>query len=183
MSILASLVLMGGATFAYFTATDTSTGNTFATGNMNVSITDQNADTDFVNEQLATNWQPGEERTVNFDVKNTGSLPIHLRGLATGTWGDTGLDSQNKVKVTKVERWNGSSWETLTTNPSGITGYFYYSSNGADGGTFIEVPANERAQLQLTVVLDSTAGNDFQGEIFTSTITVEARQTTPGATW
>lgn len=183
MSIITAFSLMTGATYAYFTDTQTSTNNAFAAGTLNVSITDQNADTGFINESLATNWQPGEERLVNFDVKNTGSLPVQLRGFATGAWSDAALDAQNAVKVTKVERWNGSAWEIVAANPSGLTGFFYYSNDGTDTGTFVNVASSSRAQFQLTVKLDSTAGNDFQGETFTSALTIQARQTTAGATW
>ena len=183
ISIVTALSLAGGATYAFFTDTATSTNNTISSGTLDVSITDQNADSDFINETLGTNWAPGESKLVNFDVKNTGSLPVHLRGFASGTWGSSTLDDQNMVKVTKVERWNGTAWETLVTNPSGITGLFYYTSNGTDGGTFFEVAPNERAQFQLTVMLDGTAGSDFEGGTFNSSITVHARQTTSGATW
>ncbi len=174
--------LLVGATFAFFSATSTSTGNTFSTGTLNVSITDQNADTAFQNESLGTNWQPGEERPVKFDVKNTGSLPVNIRGFATGTWGNPSLDSQNKVKVTKVERWNGSSWETLMSNPSGITGYFYYSPTGTNTSLFA-VSGGSRAQLQLTVKLDETAGNDFAGKTFTASLQAEAKQVNDSVSW
>lgn len=167
--------LLVGATFAFFSATDTSTNNVLSTGTMSLDITDQNADTAFVNENLGTNWQPGETRLVNFDVKNTGSLPMNIRGFATGTWSDSGLDSQNKVSVTKVERWNGASWETLATGP--VTGYFYYSSDGTSTGTLFDVAGGDRAQLQVSVKLDETAGNDFQGKTFTTTLQAEAKQT------
>lgn len=173
-TIGAAGALLIGATFAYFSATDTSTGNTLSTGTLTVNITDQNADTDFQSESLGSNWQPGEEKLVNFDVKNTGSLPVNLRGFATGTWGNSSLDSQNKVYVTKVERWNGASWETLASGV--ITGYFYYSPNGTNAALFT-VNGGDRAQLQLTVKLDETAGNDFQGQTFTATLQAEAKQT------
>jgi len=166
--------LLVGATFAFFSANDTSTNNQLSTGTLNLNITDQDSDEDFQDEVLGTNWQPGEERTVNFDVKNTGSLPMHIRGFATGTWNDSGLDSQNKVSVTKVERWNGSSWETLATGS--ITGYFYYSPTGTDSSLFV-VNGGSRAQLRVTVKLDESAGNDFQGKTFTTTLQAEAKQT------
>jgi len=175
-TIGATAALLVGATFAYFSAKDTSTGNTLKTGTLTINITDQNADSDFQSEVLGTNWQPGETRLVNFDVKNTGTLPVNLRGFATGTWGYSSLDSQNKVKVTKVEAWNGTAFTTLLSNSSGIPGYFYYSGNGTDASLY-EVAAGGRAQLQLSVELDSTAGNDFQGGYtFTATLQAEGKQ-------
>jgi len=181
ISIIASLVLLSGATLAYFTANASSEGNTFAAGEMNIDIRDQNLNTAFVNELLATGWQPGDETLVEFDVRNRGTLPINLSGLATGTWGQSELDSQDKVKVVKVERWNGSSWETLKNDSGGISGVFYYTSNGNPGGTQFAVAPGERAQLRLTVKFVETAGNDFQGKTFTATIQIAGKQV--GAPW
>lgn len=177
----AAAALLIGATFAYFSAKDTSTGNTLGTGTLTIDILDQNADTDFASEALGTNWQPGETRLVNFDVKNTGTLPVNLRGFATGTWGYTSLDNQNMVKVTKVEAWNGSDWTTLLSS-SGITGYFYYSPNGSNASLY-EVAAGGRAQLQLSVTLDPLAGNDFQTKTFTATLQAEGKQINDITSW
>lgn len=182
-SITAALALVGGSAFAFFTDTATSQNNTFATGTLDVSITDQNEDTPFESQAIVSNWAPGEEALVNFDVKNVGTLPVQLRGFATGTWGNEALDNQDKVKVTRVERFNGSSWETLLTNSNGITGLFYYTNNGLDNGSFFDVAPGGRAQFRLTVKLDDTAGNDFQSKSFASVLTVQARQTTNGALW
>ncbi len=180
-SIAAAGALVVGATFAYFSDTETSTANVFATGTLLLDITDQNSNDPFVSENLGTNWQPGEERLVNFDVKNTGTLPINIRGFATGTWGSASLDTQNLVKVTQVARWNGATFAPIITNLAGITGYFYDTNNGLVGGTPFVLNNGDRAQYQLTVVLDSLAGNDFQGKTFTATLQAEGKQT--NATW
>jgi len=178
--IVVSLATMGaagallvGATFAYFSATGNSTGNHISTGILTLSITDQNADTAFQSEDLGTNWQPGEERLVNFDVKNTGNLPMNIRGFATGSWNFTPPAGGDKVSVTKVEAWNGLGWSSLGTGP--FTGYFYYSSTGTNAGLWA-VNAGDRAQLQLTLKLDETAGNEFQNKTFTATLQAEGKQ-------
>ncbi len=181
LSIGTAGALLVGATFAFFSATDTSTNNTITTGTLNLSITDQNADTDFESEALGSNWQPGESKLVNFDVKNTGTLPINIRGFATGAWSLGSLDPQNKVKVTDVARWNGTSFVSILNVPSGITGYFYDTNDGLSTGTPFVLNTGDRAQYQLTVELDSTAGNDFQGQTFTASLQAEAKQT--NATW
>lgn len=177
ISIVASLSLMAGATFAFFTSQANSTGNVFNAGTLSVDVVDQNADTAFANETLDSNWAPGDQTLVNFDVRNTGNLPVHLSGAAGGTWGNPTLDVLNKVRVVRVERWNGASWETLMFNASGITGDFYYTNDGATTGTPFVVNPGERAQLQLTVEFDPTADDQFQGATFTSQIQVNAKQT------
>ena len=182
LSIASALVIVGGATFAFFSDTKTSTENTFAAGTLEVSITDQNADTLFESEAIVSNWAPGDQSFVNFDVKNVGTLPVNLRGFATGTWGDSGLDSQNMVKVIQVERWDGSNWVNILSNSSGITGYFYWSPNGTNTALYT-VTSGDRAQLRLTVEFDTNAGNDFQNQTFTSSLQVEAKQTNDNTSW
>lgn len=175
LSIGTAGALLVGATFAFFTDTDNSTGNTLSTGTLEIDIVDQNSSDPFQAESLVTNWQPGEEKLVNFDVKNIGTLPVNLRGFASGTWNDAGLDSENRVKVVKVERYDGG-WQTLMTNAAGITGYFYDSSDGTSGGTLFDLAPGSRSQFQLTVKLDENAGNNFQNKTFTASLQVEAKQ-------
>src|SRR3989344_2122501 len=182
LSIASALVIVGGATFAFFSDTKTSTENTFAAGTLEVSITDQNADTLFESEAIVSNWAPGDQSFVNFDVKNVGTLPVNLRGFATGTWGDSGLDSQNMVKVIQVERWDGSNWVNILSNSSGITGYFYWSPDGTNTALYT-VDSGDRAQLRLTVEFDTNAGDDFQGQTFTASLQAEAKQTNDTVSW
>ncbi len=177
LSIVSALAVMGGATFAFFSDSATSTGNVFAAGTLSIDITDQNEVTPFEAEAIVSNWAPGDENLVNFDVLNTGTLPINVRGFATGTWGDPGLDGENRVRVIKVERWNGASWDPILDVPSGITGLFYDTNNGLVGGAPFNVAPGGRAQYQLTVEFDPNSGNNFQSKSFTSSIQVEAKQT------
>lgn len=177
ISIVASLALMAGATFAFFTSQANSTGNVFNAGTLAVNVLDQNQDTVFASETLASGWVPGDQTLVNFDVKNTGTVPVNFSGFAAGTWGNPTLDALNKVRVIKVERWNGSGWETLVSNPLGITGNFYYTSDGTTIGTPFVLNPGDRAQLQITVEFDPTADDQFQGATFTSQIQVNAKQT------
>ncbi|MBI4037482.1 hypothetical protein HY382_00350 [Candidatus Curtissbacteria bacterium] len=181
-SILAAAALVVGATFAFFSDTEISTGNTFTAGTLEVDITDQNADTLFESEAIVGNWAPGDQSFVNFDVKNVGTLPVNLRGFAAGSWGTNELDSQNMVRVVQVERWDGSSWVNIQSNPSGIIGYFYWSPDGTNTALYT-VNAGDRAQLRLTVEFDEDAGNDFQGQTFTSSLQVEAKQLNDNTTW
>lgn len=175
-SIVSALALMGGSAFAYFTSQAQATDNTFSAGTLSVNLLDQNQNSAFTTEALASNWMPGDETLINFDVRNTGTIPANFSGFATGSWGVPELDAENAVKVTKVERWNGSAWETLLNESNGITGVFYYTSNGTNTGTAFDVAPGDRAQLQLTVKFDENANDDFQSKVFTSNITVNAKQ-------
>lgn len=179
-SILVSLSLMGGATYAYFTDSEISGNNTLATGTLAIGI-DQSSGI-YENSTVITNWQPNEQRYVRFDVVNNGTLPVHLRSYATGDWDITSFD-ENKVKVVLVEYWNGSDWADLVNNSTGINGLVYFSSDGTSNGTMFPLAAGDRQEFRLTVLLDPTTDNTYQGRTFNSSITVHARQALTGADW
>lgn len=179
MSIVTALALTTGATFAFFTDSAQSSNNALTTGTLSVAL-DQSAGI-FQNSTTITNWQPGEQRFVRFDAVNDGSLPVNLRSFATGTWNNGTLDP-TKVKVVNVEFWNGSGWQSIMSNPLGITGLVYYSPNGLEASLF-ELAASSREEFRLTVELDGSAGNTYQNAIFNATVTVHAKQVTPGSTW
>lgn len=176
LTILTTLSFMGAGTFAYFNDQASSQTNTFATGTLNVTV-----DQDGQSLTPVTNWAPGETATVLFDVNNVGTLPVYLKAFATGAWVDGG--DASLVKVTTVERWDGAAWQVVMNNPAGITGEVFYSSNGTEAGGLIALPASSTANFRLTLMLDSTADNSYQGKSFEATLTVNAKQTTAGATW
>jgi predicted ribosomally synthesized peptide with SipW-like signal peptide len=166
------------ATWSYFTANDTSEDNEFITGTMQIDI-DQTMESLPV---VVDNWAPGQSEVVRFNVDNTGSLPVHLKGYAAGTWGDPGLDD-GMVKVTKVEYKNGSTWTDITSSASGLTGEYYYSPNGTDSSLY-ELAAGSSEEFRLTVEFDASADNSYMNKTYTAEIHMAAKQTDPsGATW
>lgn len=181
MSILTTLAMMGGATFAYFSSQGTSENNTFSTGTLEIAV-NQNGQTD-LNEQttgvqVAQDWKPGDTTDVLFNVYNSGTLPVNLKGFALGNWNDAGLDV-NKVKATKVEyKLNGSgNWATLVPeNLSGLTGAFYYSPDGTNSN-LTALASHDTLNLKITVLFDSTANNSYEGKIYTAHLNVDAIQT------
>jgi hypothetical protein len=162
---------------AYFTADASSNANTFQTGTMSINV-DQ---TNIQNTQVTTSLQPGDPQQVRFDLVNTGSLPVYLRAFATGSWNADGLDP-NLVKVTDVEYYDGTTWQLIKHSNAGITGDVYYSPNGSSSG-LIQVNSGQRVPFRLTVVLDTSAGNDYLNKMFSAQVHAEARQITNGATW
>lgn len=182
LTIVISLSLMAGATYAYFTDQAVSTNNTFTTGKVEISITDNSTSVPFENKILATNWAPGEETLVEFDVVNDGTLPVFLRLGGLGSWNDPELNELQVVKTTKVERRIGSDWEVMAVNPAGFTDFIYYAPGGVNNNWYSVAPG-ERAQLRLTVVLDPLAEDIFEDQKFNAAIVAQARQTTTGATW
>ena len=177
--ILISLGIIGiaavavvGATGAYFSDVKTSADNTFTAGTLTISI-DQTMET--IN-PVISNWAPGDTELVRFNVDNTGSLPVNLRGFANGTWNNSTL-VDTLVKVTKVEYYNAAgNWVTIIANTAGLMGKYYYSSNGTNSGLY-ELAGGATEQFRLSVYFDSAADNAYQGKTYTASLTMEAKQT------
>lgn len=71
-------VVAVGATRAYFSDTETSTGNTFTAGTLDLKLSDANED--WSNGVTSTwvspsNWAPGQEVKTSIFLKNTGTIP------------------------------------------------------------------------------------------------------------
>lgn len=177
MSIAGAFAIAGGATFAYFTDTAESANNQFTAGTLEISIdeneTHQPADP-------ISNWQPGEERFVRFDVVNTGTLPVHLRGGANGVWGSGNNPDLNPdvVKVVKAEYWNqaNNTWRVIESNGNGVSNILHYAP-GNNVASLQELAPGSREQFRLTVKLADEAGDVYQGKTFNAKVQVEAKQT------
>lgn len=171
MAIVALVATTGSATYAWFDSQDTSGDNTFVAGTLTIDV-QQNAEWT----TPVTNWQPGEETTVRFDVKNTGSLPVYMKGYAMGSWSGTGLNA-DMVKVTKVEYYDAGVWHQIIANPSGLTGEYFYNTNGVEADTMWALAAGATEQFRLTVLFSSDAGNSYQGATYTAQVHMTGKQT------
>ena len=80
--ILISLSVIGavaaiviGGTIAYFSDTETSTGNTFTAGTLNLTVNDKDGE----NVSFSfSNLKPGDQPKVNYKIKNVGSIAGYL---------------------------------------------------------------------------------------------------------
>ncbi len=180
--VLAAVAIVGVGTYSFFSTTDTASGNTITAGTLAIDLLNQNTSNPLLFN--IPNVLPGQEVSVNFDVKNDSvASGVQLRGAAFGAWDNVSGGDNTLFKVTKVERWNGAAWVTLASNPGGITGIFYDSADGTDdeandGGAdaLFTVPAGGKDQFQLTVKFDESAGDVYQGEQYNAAIKVQARQ-------
>lgn len=79
ISIAAALMIAGGATFAFFSDTATSSGNVFAAGNLNMQLSNDNTTfTENVTATLnATGMAPGTTFSGDLFVNNAGSVPAN----------------------------------------------------------------------------------------------------------
>jgi predicted ribosomally synthesized peptide with SipW-like signal peptide len=98
ISIVSAMTLMGGATFAFFTDTATSNGNTFTSGTFDLQVKDN--DEVFKNDvtqsfATPTGWAPGDKYVSYICFKNSGTTPIDeiLLNLTSPDANSTTLDS------------------------------------------------------------------------------------------
>src|SRR6188472_2650854 len=79
MSILASLAIMSGSTFAFFSSSATSTANIFAAGTLELLIDDNNEATPAATVTASfggTNMVPGSSKSGFVSLHNDGSIAI-----------------------------------------------------------------------------------------------------------
>lgn len=126
------------------------------------------------------NWNPGDCNTRIFEIKNTGTKAIHLRGKFSGAWYD--FDEETKKWI----RDDGLSTDnveiTLHENEDGWVvqnGWFYYRKSIP--GTYPDKePTSVVLQINVHLKGEET-GNEYQGKRFILSGNFEAIQASNGA--
>src|SRR4030042_4483321 len=73
--ITAVAAIVIGATTAYFSDTETSAGNTFSAGTIDIAIDAQNP---WTKNYSIGDLKPGETGYINFDITNEGTNPVNV---------------------------------------------------------------------------------------------------------
>ena len=138
LMIGAVLTMVGGATFAWFSDTETSSGNVLSAGTIDISVDGENPWVSTYEEYL-TDMKPSQVRYIEFVVKNVGENPVrvwkHLGNFSVadgaesepecteqgGTW-----DSSNEICI-----WNG---HTNDNNIHKVVTYDMYVDYGDGQG-------------------------------------------------
>lgn len=126
------------------------------------------------------NWNPGDKNLRIFEITNTGTKAIHLRGKFTGSWYEYDEDAEEWVIVDNLNA-NVVSFE-LHEDEHGWEkegGWFYYKYTIP--GTY---PNNEPSSvnLKINVCLDGEKTNDdYQGKRYILNGSFEAIQASNGA--
>src|SRR3989344_6644363 len=106
-SIAAAAALVVGATFAFFSDSETSSDNLFQSGTLDLQLKDNNEGfTNGVSDTFVTpdNWAPGDTYTDFICLKNAGSIDIQDIYLAMSKTGETGsTDFKNFINASAVE--------------------------------------------------------------------------------
>jgi predicted ribosomally synthesized peptide with SipW-like signal peptide len=142
--------LAGAGLHAIFNDTETSTGNTFTAGTLNISLGTTSRSTGY------NNMKPGDTVTFTIIVNSDGSLPL-VYTITTSLSGDLAGGS-NPCFVSAV-RVDG----TVKTAP-------YEDSLSASGG------ADPSDIVEIDITMPFEAGNEYQGKSGTLTVTFTASQ-------
>lgn len=168
--------LMVGLAIAYFS---------LQTQSQPVAVQAAQLDLDIVQSQVASSgsWLPGEIASLSWMVRNTGTSPVFLKGMITGEWSNTTLDlSKVQVSAIQIKREADTSFTSLPLATNTLPHEFFLSASSSEFDLW-SVEPNERVEINVDVLLASTADNSYQAEPFAATLELVARQTTTGATW
>ncbi len=188
MSIVTALSMMGGATFAYFSDTGTSTSNTFSTGTLDLKLA--NGSSEFTDNVTATfgsgTLVPGScTGNQTLTLKNTGTVPanhaeVHLTTNSvtdTGNNADPDMDAFLRINTLTYDGPSVLS-QLVNTNSTEFIDLADWAATANAGKlddlTLTDLDTNH--QLVMDICLDSTAGDTLQGDSVVSTFTVDLNQ-------
>lgn len=193
LSIAAAFVVMGGAAYAAFSSVASSNGNIFSAGTLNLLLDDNNESTPATTVTASiggTNMIPGGTPTSGFiSLHNEGTIDISSIDLATSASVNQGPDNngdiRNAINLT-VKTGLDNACSTGDTDFTGTlatnfgNGLSPLTLGELNGNTFTGLPGlvalGADKFLCVTAQLDSSAGNDLQGDSSNVTFTLTGHQ-------
>ncbi len=184
LSILASFAIMGGATFAYFSNAGTSSANTFATGSLDLKLTDASeTDQDNVSASFGSGTLAPGSCTGNqtLSLKNTGSVAgDHAEVKVTNVITDSNNDANPDMDA--FLRLNLLTYDGVDQTPqiTDFNGNGYKDLDDWETGTGLDnlalVDLNTNHPLVMDVCLNATAGNEIQGDSVDASFAIDLNQ-------
>lgn len=163
-------VAAGAGTMAYFTSQTSTENNTFVTGTLKLGgiIDGEDMVEEFARMSIQ-NIKPGLPVHIGTtQLKNVGSLPFKLYRITASDFKGSGWDMLDDqlaltVKIGGEQVYNGTISDLRAANG----GYF---------DPIYNVLPDEVRDMELTVLMNAAAGNDYQGKNITCDFTVYATQ-------
>jgi predicted ribosomally synthesized peptide with SipW-like signal peptide len=177
VSALMVMGLVGGGTWAYFSDTESTSGNVLAAGTLNLEVDSE--DTWVTPPINIINIAPGETTAnVTIDVANIGNLDgdlyVRINGFTDGggtnpepeVTAEAGNPTDNiSTMLTLGAYWNGT---TAVTNLDGVT---IDTADGTWSGNYVDLAGTSgTASLEINATLDTAATNIYQGDNCTFTL-------------
>lgn len=188
ISILTAIALMGGATYAFFSDSGTSSSNVFATGTLDLKLSDTGSgpesDQDSVIASFGSSTLAPGTCTGNqtLTLKNTGTVAanhaeVHLGNVVTDTGNNATPDMDVFLRINKLEYDSVSVLGQISnSNGNGFTDLADWAADSTVLDNLALTNLDTGHPLVMDVCLDSTAGNTLQGDSVTSTFTVDLNQ-------
>jgi len=175
-----------GGTIAYFSHTETSMGNTFATGTINFNVDGGSwGENGVIHIQ---DMKPGYTDYKKFTINNTGSNPANvwkkLSDMVTTKQTGTPTDLSNQivydlsVKVYRQIDTQPYWWDTIYTDSDNKTlADIYGNLSSEDKGVLLGmIPAGGKMEVTQSYHMKELAGNDYQGEVMTFNMSLFGEQ-------
>jgi predicted ribosomally synthesized peptide with SipW-like signal peptide len=190
MTIVLVFALVGGGVYAYFSDIETSTGNTFTAGTLDLNLDGVNAN---VVKFTVANVTPGDSDTGTWDVTNVGSIGgyLDLEGVgvteAAGTSTDPELVDEGGpdtpqlgnylmahlfVDTNDSGTWNSGETDILGTAASPVAINTIATSYALD----LSLAASAINHITLNWSVPTSAGNRIQADSVTLNMTFELQQ-------
>lgn len=212
--ILISLSIVGaaaaiaiGATTAFFSDTETSTGNTFSAGTIDIAIDQQNP---WTSHYSVGDLKPGETGNINFDITNVGQNPVNVSKTLTNIAGTGGAaifncgaysassepecvaengvpndDVASKIVYDlSVEVYASPAsttpiwWQEIYNVGEGKSLTDVYGANGGGYVALGMIPVGGHMKVTQSYHFNPNAGNEYQGDALSFDITIKGDQLT-----
>ncbi len=188
MVIAVAAMMVGMGTFAYFSDTETSSGNTFTAGTLDLTLTESGGAPISL-----TNMKPGDSASGSITVTNVGTLPGSLYATSWYVTADGSPNPYADMTADEVAQMllitaftvdgnavsipdtDGDTRITVFDMVNDISGVVLADYPGSPGqlGTWYSYDTNMAANgthtYSLTVQFDTAADNDYQGDGITWT--------------
>lgn len=201
--MLAAAAIVIGGTYAFFSDTETASGNLFSTGTIDIAVDDQNP---WEGQYEISDIKPGETGTVTFDVENVGSNPVKVfkslkNIVANGgeepyecdqyfTSSEPECVAEAGTPKNEIQRkiLYGLSVEVYDAQSNKIWWQTIYSDSdnkklnqvyGLNGGKYVElgmVPVGGYMKVVQTYHLMENTGNEYQGDSIVFDIEIKGEQ-------
>lgn len=192
LSLIITISTVAGATYAWFTDTETSMGNTFTAGTVDISIDRDMGDAtpgpmfyitnaegstpDGIEGMWETGlWMPGKSVTRQLDVRNIGTLQVRLNELKADISSINGADPASSPELTALANSFAQNMNVKVYVAGHEDDMLMYNGTLADlltTKTCITKPPIQALrpgqhpsvmQLCFKVTMSESAGNDLQG--------------------
>ena len=183
MAIALVIGLVGAGTMAYFSDTETSSGNTFTAGTLDLNVGGENPNLspDFTFGPLA----PGDSGTITYTLNNVGSIDGYLDLQGIGVVDTEGTNPESETgDIGEPGELSANIYVTVTLGTSGLYAGLL-SGIASDYDANVALAASGTTTLTIAWVVDKDnvsplgedVGNDIQGDVATVGLTIELAQT------